>query len=152
LIGFRSNWLTTIPKKTGKLWSKIALASLAFYLAIFLPIVLTGGLNSILGGLHWQAAAYAIWEQLFGIAVMISLTVWFREKLNFQNGIMKALSDSSFTAYIIQVPVLVLLALSLQSIQLPLLAKFAIASPIGVALCFLTAYLVRKIPKANRVL
>jgi glucan biosynthesis protein C len=151
LIAFRSNWLMTIPKETGKLWSKIALALLAIYLAIFIPTMLTGGLTSFLGGFHWQAAAYAFWEQLFGIAVMISLTVWFREKLNFQNGLMKALSDSSFTAYIIQVPVLVLLALSLQSIQLPLLAKFAIASPIGVSLCFLCAYLVRKIPKANRV-
>jgi glucan biosynthesis protein C len=152
LIAFRSNWLMTIPKETGKLWSKIALALLAFYLVIFIPTMLTGGLTSILGGFHWQAAAYAFWEQLFGIAVMISLTVWFREKLNFQNGLMKALSDSSFTAYIIQVPVLVLLALSFQSIQLPLLAKFAIACPIGVSLCFLCAYLVRKIPKADRVL
>jgi peptidoglycan/LPS O-acetylase OafA/YrhL len=78
--------------------------------------------------------------------------VWFRENVNFQNRLTKALSDSSFTAYIIQVPVLVLLALGFQSIQLPLLAKFAIVSPIGVALCFLSAYFVRKIPKANRVL
>lgn len=83
---------------------------------------------------------------------MISLTVWFREHANYQTRIMKALSDSSFTAYIVQVPVLVLLALSFQSIPLPLMAKFAIVSPIGVALCFFVAYLVRKIPKADRVL
>jgi glucan biosynthesis protein C len=94
LIAFRSNWLMTIPKETGKFWSKIALALLAICLVIFIPTMLTGQLTSILGGLHWQAAAYAFWEQLFGIAVMISLTVWFREKVNFQNGIMKALSDS----------------------------------------------------------
>jgi len=152
LIAFRSNWLMTIPNGTGKLWSKIAVTLIPIYLAIFIPTMLTGGLSSILGGLHWQAAAYALWEQLFGVAVIISLTVWFREKLNFQNRVMKALSDSSFTAYIIQVPVLVLLALSIQSIQLPLLAKFAIASPIGISLCFLCAYLVRKIPKADRIL
>ena len=152
LIAYRSNWLMTIPKETGKTWGKIALGAIAFYIAVFLPIILTGGLSSILGGPHWQAAVYALWEQLLGIAVMISLTVWFRENANFQNRLTKALSDSSFTAYIIQVPVLVLLALGFQSIQLPLLAKFAIVSPIGVALCFLAAYLVRKIPKANRVL
>ncbi len=152
LIAYRSNWLVTIPKQTGALWGKIAVALLAVYFAVFGPIMLTGNLSTVFGGFQWQAAAYALWEQLFGVAVMISLTVWFREKVNFQNGIMKALSDSSFTAYIIQVPVLVLLALAFQSIPLPLLAKFAIVSPIGVVLCFLAAYLVRKIPKANTVL
>ncbi|MGA2680253.1 MAG: acyltransferase family protein [Candidatus Bathyarchaeia archaeon] len=152
LIAFRSNWLMTIPKETGKLWSKIALALGAAYMAIFVPTMLSGGLATIFGGLRWQAVAYAFWEQLFGIAVMISVTVWFREHLNFQTRVMKAFSDSSFTAYIIQVPVLVLLALSLQNVQLPLLLKFAIASPIGVSLCFLFAYLVRKVPKADKVL
>lgn len=152
LITFRSNWLMTIPKQTGKLWSKIALVLLSVFAVLFIPTLLTGGIASISGGLRWQAAAYAFWEQFFGIAVMISLTVWFRENANFQNRKTKALSESSFTAYIIQVPVLVFLALSFQSIQLPLLLKFAIVSPIGVFLCFLFAYLIRKIPKVDRVL
>lgn len=152
LIAFRSNWLMTIPNEIGKLWSKIALALLAVYSVMFIPTLLTGGLPLILGGLHWQAAFYAFWEQLFGIAVMISLTVWFREKANFQTGFTKALSESSFTAYIIQVPVLVSLALSFQCIQLPLLLKFAVVSPIGVSLCFTCACLVRRIPKVDRVL
>ena len=152
LIAFRGNWLMTIPKETGKLWAKVAIAAGAVYGAIIIPTLLTGGLPTILGGLRWQAAVYAFWEQLFGVAVMISLTVWFREHANFQTKIMKAMSDSSFAAYIVQVPVLVLLALGFQSIQLPLMVKFAVVSPIGVALCFFVAYLVRKLPKADRVL
>ena len=39
-----------------------------------------------------------------------------------------------------------------QSIQLPLLLKFAIVSPIGVALCFTVAYAIRKIPGAKKIL
>jgi glucan biosynthesis protein C len=152
LIAFRSNWFMTIPKATGKLWSKIALILMAVYAVLFIPTLLTGGITSLFGGFHWQAVTYAFWEQLFGISVMISLTVWFRENANFQTRFTKALSESSFTAYIIQVPVLVFLALAFQSIQLPLLVKFAIVSPIGVSLCFLFAHLVRKIPKADRVL
>ena len=73
LIAYRSNWLMTIPKETGKLWSKIAAILLPVYAVLFIPTLLTGGMTSIWGGLHWQAAAYAFWEQLFGIAVMISL-------------------------------------------------------------------------------
>jgi len=142
----------TIPKKTGQFWSKTSMTLLAILPFIFVAGVITGGVNSFSGGFSWQAAAYAFWEQLFGIAVAIGLTVWFREKINFQNRLTKALSSSSFTAYIIQAPVLVFLALSLQSLQLPLLLKFAIVSPIGVVLCFAVAYLIRKIPKANKIL
>ena len=65
---------------------------------------------------------------------------------------LKALSDNSYAAYVIQTPVLVFLALGLQSIHLPLFLKFVIVSPIGVFLCFAFAYLIRKIPKADRVL
>jgi hypothetical protein len=67
-------------------------------------------------------------------------------------GIIVVLIIASFTAYIIQVPVVVFLSLSFQSIQLPLLVKFAIVSPIGISLCFLFAYLIQKIPKADRIL
>jgi len=152
LIAFRSNWLMTVPKQTGRLWSKVAWALVPVMFLIFVMGLLTGGLNSFLGGFTWQAAAYALWEQLFGVAVVIGLTVWFRERLNFQNRLTKALSDSSYAAYILQFPVLTFLAMSLQSVHLPLLLKFAAVSPIGVALCFLVGYSVRRIPKADRVL
>ena len=152
LIAYRSNWLMTMPKRTGKLWGIIAIALAVVYAFTFIPNILSGELLSIFGGFTWQAITYALWEQLFGVAAMISLIVWFREHANIQTKITKALSESSYTAYIIQVPVLVLLALAFQSIQLPLMVKFVIVSPIGVSLCFLCAYLVRKIPKADRVL
>jgi len=72
--------------------------------------------------------------------------------LNSQNRFLKALSDSSYGAYILHAPILIYLAIALQSVEMPLMLKFAVVSPVAVALCFGTAYLVRKIPKANRVL
>jgi hypothetical protein len=53
---------------------------------------------------------------------------------------------------IVQAPVLVFLALGLSGLDLPLLLKFALVSPVAVSLCFLIAYLLRKLPKANTVL
>jgi glucan biosynthesis protein C len=152
LIAFRSNWLQTLPKSTGRFWGKVV----ALMLALLPVIIVVGGANGDLsafsGGFYWQAAAYAFWEQLFCIAVVISLTVWFREKLNFQNRLTKALSDSSYTAYILQAPILIYITIILQNLQMPLLLKFAVVSPIAVALCFAIGFLVRKIPKADRVL
>jgi glucan biosynthesis protein C len=150
LIAFRSNWIMSLPKETGWYWGRIAMWLLLVAMVIFVDSELTGA--SFLGGLTWQTAAYALWEQVFAIAISIALVVWFRERQNNQSRLLKALSDNSYTAYIIQTPVLVFLALSLQSIQLPLILKFAIVSPIGISLCFAFAYLIRKIPKADRVL
>lgn len=62
------------------------------------------------------------------------------------------LSDNSYAAYVLQAPVLVGLALGLASIEMPLALKFLAVAPIGAALCFITAYLARKIPKVNLVL
>ena len=154
LIAFLSRGWTTIPKETGRFWSKIAVLLFPVLIVILVSgFLFGGGINAFLGGFNWQAAAYALWEQLFAVAVCIGSTIWFREKVNFQNRFAKALQQySSFAAYIIQVPILVFLGLSFQSTQLPLLLKFGIVSCIGVPLCFGSAYLIKKIPKVERVL
>ena len=150
LIAYRSNWILSLPKEIGSFWGRIASLLTLVSLGIFMASILTGA--SFLGGLTWQTAAYALWEQVFAIAISIWLVVWFRERHNTQSRFLRILSDSSYGAYIIQAPVLVFLALSLQSIQLPLLLKFVVVSPIGVSLCFLFAYLIKKAPKVDRVL
>ncbi len=150
LIACRSNWILSLPRKTGDFWGGVTSLLPLGVAGIFTASILTGA--SFLGGLTWQTAAYALWEQVFAIAISIWLVVWFRGKHNTQSRFLRILSESSYTAYIIQAPVLVFLALSLQNFQLPLLLKFAIVSPIGVGFCFLFAYLIRKIPKADSVL
>ncbi len=152
LLAFRGNWLQTIPAKTGRLWGRVAAAMVLVLHFIFVVGILTGDFALFYGGLTWQAAAYALWEQMFCVAVSIGLVVWFREKLNRQNRLTKALSDGSYAAYILQAPILIYLALALASLELPLMLKFLLISPIAVALCFLAGYLARKIPKANKVL
>ena len=150
LIAFRSNWLMTIPKETGRFWfknSSIAVSSFNRYFGF--GSLFGGGINAFLGGFKWQAAAYAFWEQLFAVAVCIGLTVWFRIVL--QKPPYKSSFRQLFCCYIIQVPVLVFLGLSFQT-PLPLLLKFGIVSCIGVPLCFGFAYLIKKIPKVERVL
>jgi glucan biosynthesis protein C len=154
LAAFRGNWFMEMPKETGWFWAKIALM-----LLILLPFILLGGtasaggnINVFFGGLKWQSAVYAFWEQIFCVAVIIGLTVLFRERLNIKNRLTEELSKSSYAAYVFQAPTLVFLALAVRSIELPLLLKFALFSPIAVSLCFLSGFLIRKILKVDRVL
>jgi surface polysaccharide O-acyltransferase-like enzyme len=152
VIAFRSNWLLTMPAKTGTLWLRLAIILIVFFLALLSFAAVTGTVGLFFGGFNWQTAFYAFWEQAFAVSISIGLIVWFRQKLNTQNRLTKVLSDNSYAAYVLQAPILVGLALGLASIEMPLALKFLAVAPIGVALCFAISYLVRKITKVNRVL
>ena len=152
VVAFRGNWLLNVSKKTGTLWLRIASILLIIFAAMLTYAVLSGSLSLFFGGFNWQTAFFAFWEQAFAVSISIGLIVLGREKMNFQNHFTKILSDNSYAAYILQAPILVGLALVLASIKMPLALKLLAVAPIGVALCFLVAYMVRKIPKVNRVL
>jgi glucan biosynthesis protein C len=152
LLAYRGNWILAMSKDAGRLWGRVAIVLLLLMPVLFVVGSAGVGLGPFGGGWTWQAVAFAFWEQLFCIAVSVGLTVWCREKLNVQNRFTKALTESSYAAYILQAPVLVYLAIALQSVQMPLLLKFVVVSPIGVALCFLVGFVVRKLPKADSVL
>ena len=134
------------------LWLRLALILIVVFLALISFTTVTGTVDLLFGGFNWQTAFYAFWVQAFAVSISIGLIVWFREKLNFQNHFTKILSNNSYAAYILQAPILVGLALGLASIRIPLALKFLAVAPIGVTLCFAIAYVVRKIPKVNRVL
>jgi hypothetical protein len=152
ILAFRGGWFSAMPTKTGMFWLRLAAVLLAVFLGMVIYAAFTGTVGLYFGGLSWQTAFFAFWEQSFAVSVSIGLIVWFREKLNYQNRFTKRLSDNSYAAYFVQAPVLVGLALVLATTRMPLALKFLWVAPLGIALCFLVAYLVRKIPWVNRVL
>lgn len=152
MFAFRGNWLLALPAKTGLLWLRLAVALLAVFLGVLSFAAVTGTVDLFFGGVSWQAVFFAFWEQSFAVSVSIGLIVWFREKLNTQNRLAKLLSDNSYAAYFLQTPVINGLTLGLVAVELPLALKFLVVAPLGVVLCFVVAYLVRKIPRVSRVL
>ena len=154
IIAYRRNWFLGIPDAMGKLGLGIAI----FFIVVLLPIVfvlggaLEGNTEPYAGGVHWQSFAYAVWEQFVGVGMILALLVWFRRRFNHQGPLAKAMSDSTYTVYFIHAPVLVYLALALRGIKLYPLLKFALVSPVAVALCFLIAYFLRKLPLVRSIL
>lgn len=152
VVAYRGNWLAQVPNEAGALWYKVA-----FILITLLPVLLVVGApdgdpTPFAGGLHWQAFTLAIWEQLTCVAVIVALTVMFRDRYNRQGAMAKAMSQSAYTAYIIHAPVIILLALGLREIRLPLLLKWVSVSGIAVPLCFALGYFIRRLPIAQRIL
>ncbi|NBE95021.1 hypothetical protein FE391_27985 [Nonomuraea sp. KC401] len=76
----------------------------------------------------------------------------FAERLSRQGRLRRFLSAHAFTVYVIQPPVLVALGYALSGVEAPAIAKAALLTAIGLALCWATAYVVRALPGAKKVL
>ncbi len=66
VTAYRGNWLNLLESTTNRFWRNLTLVLIALMPGLF---ILSGGLEGdvtpALGGFHWQALAYDLWEQLF---------------------------------------------------------------------------------------
>jgi len=154
-VGVAANggkWFTQVSKETGERWSRVAVLLIALFPILLVLGAPDGDPTRFAGGFYWQAFALAMWEQLNCVAIIVALTVLFREKFNDQGSLAKAMSESAYTAYIIHAPVIILLALGLRSVDLSLILKWMLVSSLAVPLCFALSNHIRKLPGARRVL
>ena len=154
IIAYRRNWLAQIPDAMGKLWLG---AAVIFIVILFPALFVLGGAASgdislFMGGFHWQCFGYAAWDQFTGVAMIITLLFLSHKFFNSQTEISKAMSASSYTAYIIHAPVTVLVAIAMRNISLYPLLKFALAVLIAIPLCFTLGNFIRQLPLAKRIL
>jgi len=152
VVAYKNNWLMQIPKEAGKLWSRVAVVLIALFPVLLMLGAPDGDPTRLAGGLYWQSFTLAIWEQLTCVAIIIALTVLFRERYNSRGRLSKKISESAFTAYIVHAPIIILLALALREVQLPLLLKWVFVSGLAVPLCFTFSYYIRRLPIAQRIL
>ncbi len=145
LIAYRGNWFLQISKETGKFWFRISVVLLILFPFLLGLYMTTGNPTRHYGGFYWQSFTYALWEQFIGIAIIIALSSIFREKYSTRGRLLEAMSKSAYTVYIIHIPIIIFLALSLQGITMDPLLKFALVAPLAVAICFLIGNYIRKL-------
>lgn len=155
ILAYRGNWLRQVPKKFAMLWFKLALTIgvLSWFVILATSGATHGDTQSLLGGFHWQSAAFSFWESFFCLGVCLGLIVLFRERWNTQGRFAQWMSQNSFSAYLFHTPILVAVTLALKQIQASPLEKFALASLIAVPITFLVSGLIRtRIPGLRRIL
>lgn len=151
---YRHNWLLRLQARIARPWLILApiLVVVVFPLLCILGGAMEGNSAQFAGGLHWQALAYALWEQFLGVACTVGLLVVFRERFNRQGRLARAAGASSYAVYIIHAPVIVLFALAVRGIHLYPLAKYAIVASVTIPATFLLADFLRRLPLAWRIL
>jgi glucan biosynthesis protein C len=154
IIAYRRNWFARLSSVQARVWGWVALAFVPLLPALMVAAgVLSGELNTaVAGGLNWLSLAYSLWEGFMGVAMVITVLVWFRNRFNRQRRLVGAMSTASYAVYVLHPLVIVPLALALSGIRQSLGLKFALVAPLAVALCFLVGYFVKMLPIVRRIL
>jgi hypothetical protein len=153
ILAYRGDWFSGLTAAQGKVWFRMVLILLVLFPVLFVTSgALEGDLDKAFGGVHWQSLAYSVWEQFMGMAMVVTLLVWFRTRFNQQGSLTQKMSTAAYSTYIFHVPVIILLAIALSSIRLDLALKYILVAPLAVSLCFLVGYVVKKLPLARDIL
>jgi len=153
LLAYRRGWFAGIRISQSKVWAWVVVALIVAYPVIVVAGgALETGVEPFLGGLTWQSLLYSVWEEFLCIGIVVALGVWFRERFNHQGRLTADMGADSYAVYIFHPLVIVPLAFVLGGITQIGLLKWLWVAPLALALCFLLAHGVRKLPVAREVL
>ncbi len=154
-VAARGDWLMKMPGSTAKRLSIIALVASA----TLLPLAVMGtevsslGWGTLYGYGTLSSAFYSLWDSIFAVGMSVFAISFFRTHFNHPGRFWKFSAQHFYTAYILQAPVIVTIAaVLLSSVSLESLLKFFLAAMTILPVTWIAAYLVRKIPFADRVL
>lgn len=153
ILAYRHRWFDALSAAQGLFWQRIALLLIPVFPIVAIAAgALRRGVSLFLGGLHWQALFFALWDQVMCMAMTVALLVLFRDHLNHQGQLSRALSASAYGAYIFHGPVIIWLAMALRGVRMDMGLKFLCVAPLAVALTFGVAYVAKKLPVARSIL
>ena len=111
----------------------------------------TEAMQNAMGNGHWQSAAYVAWDSILVVGLSLGLIALFRNVFNVKGWLGTFLSKQSYAVYIIHIPIVVYLTYALTSLDLTNIQKTIVASIIIVPVCYIVAFLIRKLPFVSRV-
>jgi surface polysaccharide O-acyltransferase-like enzyme len=97
------------------------------------------------GGLHWQNAAYALWESFIAIGFTIGLIAFFKKHFDIKNKYTSIVSENAFGIYVFHAPLLIAISLLLRHWIVFPLFKFVIVTIITFFVCLVFTFIIRKI-------
>ena len=154
-VAARGDWLRKMPGSMAKRVFGIALVATAtlLVLAIAGTEVSSLGWGSLVGQGSLSSAFYALWDSTWAVGMTMFAIAFFRRYFNSPGRFWKFFSQHFYTAYILQATIIVAIAaIVLSPIHIESLLKFGLASVIILPTVWAAAYVVRKIPFADRVL
>ncbi len=146
-------WLEKLPEMRIGPWVAVAAA----FVVLLVPMLvlggaLEGGVGAFLGGVTWQAAAYAGWEAVTGTALLIVSFVLFSRGRWKPRGIGASFGSASFGIYLLHAVTIVPLAIAMVALPVHPALKYIILSVCGVCVPWAVTLLLRRIPFVSQAL
>jgi surface polysaccharide O-acyltransferase-like enzyme len=155
IMAQRGDWFNRLKKRQARQWGIVSLIVIPLILVLMIgdgSLDIQENVVKFLGGMHWQAFGYALWETILFIGITVSLLYFFRDRFYEAGSLLRSMARSVYTVYIIHLTLLWWLNIVFLSIRIPTILKFFIVSMLTIPLSFLLSSLIRKIPYATRVL
>jgi hypothetical protein len=143
-------WLDPVPERVRRGSGIAALLGVAVIVVAF--SLGRESLDPFAGGLTVPAIVTAVCEAVIALGLSIWLLGHFQRRHDRTGRVRSALARAAFGAYVLQAPVLVVLAVALAGLDVPPEVKFLVVAPVGVAASFGLAWLLTRVPGVNRIL
>jgi glucans biosynthesis protein C len=140
LLAYRHGWVRKFPTRAGLGWLAVGLGLTLFWYAYELGW--TGNLVPYTG--LAAGVLRLLWEGVFVCAICIGLTVLFRELWNTGSRLSRTLSQAQYAAYILHIPLVLLVQFAVLGLPLPPLVKFVVVTLVAIPLTFVFSSWVRK--------
>lgn len=149
LAAARSGWARSLPDRLYRVSGLVAGVTLVFVpLAAFALGVtdVASGVDVYLGGFHWQALLTAAVEGVLVVFGSVWLLGFAQRRFTWDGVVAVACARGAFAAFVLQGPVLVLLAVGLRPFSVPAEAKALVLVIVGLLLSFWLGSLVTARP------
>ena len=138
-LAFRKDWVLRFPSRAGYFWLAVGLllAGSWYVYELWLSNVF------VISDAAW-GLLLPLWESLLCCGMCIGLTVLFRDKLNIQTSFTREMAQSTYTAYMIHIFVVLFFQFLMLGLSAPPLLKFFLVTLVCVPVSFLFASFIRK--------
>ena len=141
ILAYRFRWLDKMTKTTG-----IVALLIGGALAIGNYVRQDGEWNDFV----WQW--FGIYESLMCIFISFGLLWMFRKKVNMSNKALSWLSAQSYGAYIVHLPLMILIQYLFDEVWMGAFGKFMFIGVVTIILSFTLTWLLRLIPGVKRII
>jgi peptidoglycan/LPS O-acetylase OafA/YrhL len=150
----RRRWLDALTPDLLHVWAPILCAIGVALFALVFELMPRGrvAIAPFLGGVHGEALALDVLENLFCVGASVTALVVFRARFAGDSRWAKVLMPDAYAVYVLHAPVIVLFAFSARDVAFGPWIKFALLTTLGTAACFAVSHLVlRRLPFARKV-
>jgi hypothetical protein len=145
-------WLDTLTPPRARRLGWLAATGIVLISGLAGYTLATDDFESMTGGLHWEAVAFAAIAGVVGVAVSLWVITWFRYRWDHAGPLARRAGRGSYAAYLIHPPVLVLVSLACRPLPLPPEGKFLVVAGVGLPATFALGYALTRAPGLRRIL